>query len=238
MPGKHVTKQYEAQAYYHLYNRGVEKRIIFLDEQDYGVFLSYLKTYLLPKDEKKLFHIISDPSANYKEKNAAKRELQLNNFFNLIQMNAYILMSNHFHFLVQQSEKNAIDRFMNSLCTRYTMYFNKKYHRVGPLFQSQYKAVRITSDEQLIYITRYIHRNIISKTLALKGNALQGKKMMEYPWSSYAVYIGKRHIEWLHPKNVLGYFGKTEANTYASFAEMNDQNEKSAIILSPLDLES
>ena len=54
MPAKNRIKSYQAESYYHLYNRGVEKRIIFQDEQDYAVFLSYLQTYLLPKDEKSL----------------------------------------------------------------------------------------------------------------------------------------------------------------------------------------
>jgi putative transposase len=68
MPSKNSIKSYVENGYYHLYNRGVEKRIIFLDQQDYGVFLSYLKEYLVPKNEKELHEKLSNPNTSYKEK--------------------------------------------------------------------------------------------------------------------------------------------------------------------------
>ena len=157
MPAKNSIKQYLENGYYHIYNRGVEKRTIFLDSQDYAVFLSYLKSYLLPKKEKKLMEKLSHPTISCRERDKILRELRLNNFYNDIHLLAYCLMPNHFHFLIKQAKAESIDRFMNSLCTRYTMYFNRKYKRVGSLYQDVYKAVLVSSEPQLLHLTRYIH---------------------------------------------------------------------------------
>lgn len=131
MPSKNSVKEFLPDALYHIYNRGVEKRLIFCDPQDYSVFLLYLKTYVLPKDEEGLNAIISDPEIKWSEKDKALKMLKLNNFAENIQIISYCLMSNHFHLLIKQKEATAIDQFMNSLCTRYVMYFNRKYKRVG-----------------------------------------------------------------------------------------------------------
>lgn len=131
--------------YYHLYNRGVEKRIIFLDRQDYNVFLSYLKEYLLIKDIEGLQKQLADDSLSPQERDKILKKIRLNNFADSIMLLSYSLMPNHFHFFIKQTDENAIDTFMNSLGTRYTMYFNRKYKRVGKLYQGVYKAVSVIS---------------------------------------------------------------------------------------------
>src|SRR4051812_13321253 len=97
MAAKNSRKVYCEDALYHIYNRGVEKRTVFLDQQDYAVFLSYLKNYLLPKDEKGLKQKLLDPNTSYKEKDEILRALKLNNFYGDITLVAYCLMPNHFH---------------------------------------------------------------------------------------------------------------------------------------------
>ena len=92
MPAKNSTKTYVENGYYHIYNRGVEKRTIFLDQQDYGVFLSYLKEYLLPKDEKGLHEKLSNSNTSYQEKDKFIKLLRLNNFNQEITFIAYCLM--------------------------------------------------------------------------------------------------------------------------------------------------
>ena len=217
MPAKNSRKIYSEASYYHIYNRGVEKRLIFQDSQDYGVFLSYLKEYLLPKDEKGLRELLSDPKVSYKEKDKIIKLLQLNNFNGEITLLAFCLMPNHFHFLLHQKSIDSIDRFMNSIGTRYTMYFNKKYQRVGFLYQGVYKAVTITTDEQLLHLSRYIHK----QALALQGLAL-GQGMQEQP-SSYVDYIGKRKTEWVHPKEILKFFSKTNPKlSYEAFVKQGE----------------
>jgi len=165
MPAKNSRKQYYENGYYHIYNRGVEKRKIFLDQQDYAVFLPYLKEYLLPKDERALSKRLMDSSITSIEKNKILKLLRLNNFSNEITLLAYCLMPNHFHFFVKQKSAGSIDKFMNSLGTRYTMYFNKKYDRVGSLYQGVYKAVSVNNESQFIYLSKYIH----SQALALRS---------------------------------------------------------------------
>src|SRR3972149_7409859 len=154
MPAKNSIKQYVENGYYHIYNRGVEKRRIFEDEQDYAVFLSYLKTYLTPKDINLLQKELSEATDALKRASIL-RQIKLNNFSGEIKLLAYCLMPNHFHMLIKQSSSDSIDNFINSLNTRYVMYFNRKYKRIGPLFQGGYKAVLIETDEQLSYLSAY-----------------------------------------------------------------------------------
>lgn len=213
MPAKNSYKSYSQNTYYHIYNRGVEKRKIFLDERDYGVFLSYLKEYLLPKDSEVLLKTIRNSEFSPQQKADALKALRMNNFYGDITLIAYCLMPNHFHLLIHQKSEIAIDSFMNSLATRYTMYFNRRYKRVGTLYQSVYKAVLVQSNEQLIHLTQYIHRN------PLKGEALKGSpEALTTQPSSYPEYLGKRKSEWVHPEDVLAHFSKTNPRlSYKSF---------------------
>lgn len=227
MPAKNSRKLYLENGYYHIYNRGVEKRKIFLDHQDYGVFLSYLKEYLLPKDEKALSKKLTDPAISSQERNKILKALQMNNFTDEITLLAYCLMPNHFHFFVKQKSAGSIDKFMNSLGTRYTMYFNRKYDRVGSLYQGVYKAVSITTEPQFIYLSKYIHR----QALALQGEALQPQP------SSYEDYIGKRKTDWVNAEEILSYFSKTNPNlSYESFV-MEFPHENEAFIINEVSLE-
>lgn len=224
MPAKNSIKVYAENGYYHLYNRGVEKRTIFQDEQDYVVFLSYLKTYLTTKNEDELRQRLSDPIINYKEKRDVLKLLRLNNFADEIRLICYCLMPNHFHFLVKQHSGNTIDSFMNSLCTRYTMYFNRRHRRVGPLYQGVYKAVIVESDEQLLHLTRYIHRNPVRP--GSKGDAFRAE-IMKQP-SSYPQYLEQRKTEWIQPEEILEFFSKT--NPALSYQAFTEQVENLALI--------
>jgi len=226
MPAKNSIKVYADNSYYHIYNRGVEKRLIFIDEQDYAVFLSYLKEYLLPKDEASLINILSSPTTSYKEKAQALKLIKLNNFVNEITLLSYCLMPNHLHFLLKQKSNNSIDKFMNSLCTRYTMYFNGKYKRVGSLYQDVYKAVLVENNQQLLYLSSYIHRNPVEnlpkwklEKLASKGDAFRG--YFSQP-SSLPEYLGQRHTKWVHPEEILKFFSEDNPKlSYQSFVEQS-----------------
>ena len=215
MPAKNSIKQYAENSYYHIYNRGVEKRLTFLDQQDYLVFLSYLKDYLLPKDEKNLYEKLADPNIGYKEKDKILKLLRLNNFSDEITLLAYCLMPNHFHFFIKQRSSKSIKVFMQSLMTRYSMYFNRKYQRVGTLFQAVYKAALVTHDGQFVYLSKYIHKQAL---------ASQGETLQEQP-SSYPDYLGFRKTDWIHPEEVLGYFSKNHSkNSYKHFVEETEDD--------------
>ncbi|EKD86158.1 MAG: hypothetical protein ACD_37C00437G0001 [uncultured bacterium] len=210
MPARNTVKQYAENGYYHIYNRGVEKRSTFQDSQDYSVFLSYLKEYLLSKDEQGLREKLNDPETSYKEKDKIIRILRLNNFSDEITLITYCLMPNHFHLFIKQSNPQSINKFMQSFTTRYTAYFNRKYKRVGSLFQATYKAVLVNREDQFLYLTKYIHK----QALASQGLTLQGQP------SSYEEYLGLRETAWIHPEEVLSYFSKTNPKlSYKSFVE-------------------
>lgn len=222
MPARNSVKTYADNCYYHIYNRGVEKRVIFTSPKDYGVFLAFISEYLTPVDIDDLQNTLANPKTTYKEKSKIARQLQRNNFSEQITMTSYCLMPNHFHFLVRQKGAKSIDSFMNSLATRYSMYFNRKYKRVGPLYQGVYKAVLVNSDEQLVYLTRYIHR----QTMNLLGT--QGVALRAQP-SSYYDFLGITKTSWIHPKEILKFFSKEFPNlSYKAFVE-NDSNSEDII---------
>lgn len=221
MPAKNSIKVYAEDSFYHIYNRGVEKRLIFHDKQDYAVFLSYLKEYLLPKDEVTLMKQLADPLTSCREKDRILKKLRLCNFHGEINLIAYCLMPNHFHFLVKQKSATAIDRFINSLGIRYAMYFNRKYSRVGALFQDVYKAVLTESESQLLYLSNYIHRNPL-KDLAPGTQVDVWEAYFSQP-SSLLEYLGQRKTKWVHPEEILGYFSKTNPGlSYQAYVQKPD----------------
>jgi len=225
MPAKNTIKKYVSGGFYHIYNRGVEKRDIFLDDQDYRVFLNYLKIYLSPKEE-----IIKEIKAdeNLSDEIKAKKILEivsLNNFHNKIDVFCFTLMENHFHIELRQKESRDVELFMRSLCTKYSRYFNRKYERVGPLFQGRYKGILIEKEEYFLHLSRYIHTNpieILDKE----------KDLTSYPWSSYPAYLGKMNFSWLKKDHLLSYFKNTKGfgfNSYQGFVEgykEKTQNQK------------
>src|SRR3989344_6017769 len=182
MPAKNVVKEYQEKSYYHLYNRGVAKTNIFLDKADYKTFLGYLKFYLSVPSLQGLSLKVS-PSR------------QLKNYEQRIKLLAYCLMPNHFHLLVYQENLDDINYFMRSLCTKYSMYFNKKYHRVGHVFQGSYKAVLVSSEPQLVYLSKYIHRNPLE--FLPSGIILEG-----YKYSSYGNYLGLFNQTWIKKDDI------------------------------------
>ncbi len=206
MPSKNALKIYVEKSYYHLYNRGVNKEEIFLDEQDYKTFLSYLKFYL------------SAVSLQGESSQAAPSK-QLKNYSDKIKLIAYCLLPNHFHLMIWQNEADSINFFMRSLVTKYSRYFNKKYKRVGPVFQGVYKAVLVESELQLLYLTKYIHRNPIS--------CLPARRVLAgYKYSSYGNYLGLFNQSWLVTDEILSYFSQTKfANSYQSFVEEADERD-------------
>lgn len=111
---------------------------------------------------------------------------------------------------------------MRSLITKYSKYFNKKYERVGPLFQGRYKAVLIQSTEFALYLSKYIHLNP-------KEILIQNQPLDTYPWSSYPSYLNKTSISWLKTdtiKSNLFVNEKYSADLYKIFVETDDETNK------------
>jgi putative transposase len=220
MPSRNIIKTYVKGGYYHIYNRGVEKRIIFIDEQDYMVFLSYLKEYLSPPpDPKTLQTIFTLRGSTFKGIRRIPK-----NYSKEIELLVYCLMPNHFHLLIKQNSELSIKKFIHSLLTRYSMYFNKKYKRIGALFQGIYKAALIKDDSYLLHLSRYIHLNPFEYTPDLVS-----------AYSSYGDYLGFRKTSWVKPEFILKFFDQASkdfmqgTNSYKDFVERYEENSKEVL---------
>jgi len=131
----------------------------------------------------------------------------------------YCLMPNHIHLILRQESDEPIEVFIHRLHTAYTMFFNKKYERVGSVFQGRFKAKLIESDEYLLHVSRYIHLNPI-ELLRAQGPALNSQ-LVQYPWSSYHEYV-EQSSPLSHPLSdpsiILGYFNKEhQKQSYKKF---------------------
>lgn len=199
MPQKNSIKIYYENAFYHVYNRGVEKRNIFLDRADHLAFLHLLKTALSPMQD-------SPIQGGTLPRNRRKK------FYNKIDLMAYCLMPNHYHFLLRQKTISGLTEFIRSLSTSYSMYFNKKYRRVGSLFQGVFKAIDIHEDNYLLWVSRYIHRN--------------PPDFRSYTYSSYDDYLGKRTTDWLHTNLLLNFFDSKRMNREKNYQKFVDNNNE------------
>jgi len=175
--------KFEVGKIYHICNRGVEKRIIFINEADMWRFLQ--GAYLF-NNENSLFNTL------FNQENRKP----------LVRIMADCLMPNHYHLLVQEIQENGISKFMQKLGTGYAGFFNKKYNRVGALFQGRFKSVEIKNDIQLMQVLAYI--NVMNPGQLIKPNLKEEgikdleevKKIMSfarnYSFSTNPDYLGIR----------------------------------------------
>jgi putative transposase len=189
MPGKNTVKTYGPMQTWHIYNRGVDKRLIFVDPQDYSVFLAYLKACLLPEiDEdfrKECIDILKI------------ERMRSHNIHEEVELLAYCLMPNHIHLELFQKTAEGIAKLMRSVMTGYVMYFNNKYKRQGRLFQGTYKAVEVKTVPYWLHLSRYIHLNPVDLVADYKY----------YDNSSFKYYSGTEKIpSWLKTTTILSEF--------------------------------
>lgn len=174
--------------FYHLYNRGVDKRTIFTSPAEYKRFLAYL--FLLNDAEKKRVEYFLETNKPIWEAKPHKP---------LVAIGAYCLMPNHFHLYVTQLVEGGISKFMQRLQTGYTMYFNRKHERTGALFQGTFKSQHIAGDVYAKYLFSYIHLNPAKlkdprwKERGTKDLRSLAKHVREYPYSSLREYSAKDH---------------------------------------------
>jgi putative transposase len=197
---------FQVGGFYHIYNRGTEKREIFTSSVDYDRFITLL-----------YFANSSEPlrlRSGRRGPTSAKSLLESARGDSLADLCAYCLMPNHFHMLVHERTTSGISRFMQRLSTAYTMYFNTRYERTGVLFQGKFKAQDANEDRYLKYLISYIHLNPVSliepkwKQVGSR-DVNKAKRFLEsYPYSSYQDYRGINRVEnKLITRSVLpGYF--------------------------------
>ena len=196
MPRK--PRQLEVGKIYHIINRGVEKRSIFLKPQDYSRFILGLE-FFNSDGSFHLWDMLARPHAiragtvpALAQRIESMRQKPRGRIVDLL---GFALMPNHYHFILREITEGGISRFMRKL-GGYSMYFNKQYKRIGPLFQSRYRAIPINSDEQLAAIFAYVHTNPIELTESgwkkrKVNDPVRALAALEnYKWSSYRDYIG------------------------------------------------
>ncbi len=181
-----------------------------MDDQDYKVFLSYLKSYLSPT-----------PNLNQTQKMFTLRGKTFQgipripkNYYGNVDLLCFCLMPNHLHLLIKQNNTSAMQEFTQSISTRYSIYFNKKYKRVGGLFQGPYKGAMIAGDNYLLHLSRYIHLNPGEFTKDLANT-----------YSSYGEYLHLRKTPWINTDFILKFFENPvnpefkKINSYKKFVE-------------------
>jgi len=171
---------FENGNYYHIFNRGVAKLPVFISGSDYQQAILTMSYYLFADLKMKLSRFKS-LSANERDKLIADLRFSDDK---MVQIVSFVLMPNHFHFLLRQERDGGISKFVSLFTNSYTRYFNTKHSRVGPLFQGQFKAVNIEHENQLIHLSRYIHLNPYVSSIVSKD------ELLTYSWSSFPNYLG------------------------------------------------
>lgn len=225
MPVKNVIKNYQPNSYYHLYNLGIDSRIIFEDEEDYQTFLGYLAEALTPPASKE----DTQQTITINGNTFKGSPRQPKNLFGTFELHSFCLMPNHFHLLIKQKEESGIETFMRSLGTRYVMYFNKRHGRRGPLFQGTYKAIQVENEAMILHLSRFIHLKPQSTSKGLFSHH-----------SSYPAFIGKVPMPWVTTNEIPQMLQRDSLlhslnPNYAHFIEKF--NEDSTAILGNLILE-
>ena len=196
-----VNPPFFNSGYYHIYNRGVEKRNIFVDNWDYSRFMETLDFYRKSPQPQKL--------SDFRRRVISLKKVE--NQKDLVKIFAYCLMPNHFHLLVQQMVDRGITDFVSNLANSYTRYFNTKHERIGALFQGAFKAKLVNNDEYLLQLSKYIHRN---------PDTLLKWKNRTYPYSSYRYYLSSERNSLCDSDFILSYFSSANPRlSYKSFVE-------------------
>ena len=181
--------------FYHIFNRGVAKQPTFLSKKDYEqaiLALSYYRFKNVPIKLSRFKELSVEERNNLMSKLTASDQC-------LVKIISFVLMPNHFHFLLHQVQDHGIANFVAKFSNSYTKYFNTRQDRVGPIFQGVYKAVLVETDEQLLHLSRYIHLNPVV-SLVIKESDL-----LTYPWSSLPDYLSNEPLI-TYTKPVLEYF--------------------------------
>mgnify|MGYP001558043989 CR=1 FL=1 len=184
--------------FYHIYNRGVDKREVFMDQDDLNRFFQSMVEFNSVEPIGSIYE-------NSFRKNLEDRQLG-HRMSKLVNFVAYCLNPNHYHFILEPVENNGIEKFMQRLGNGYTKYFNNKNNRSGSLFQGNFKSIHIASNEYLLRVSAYVNLN--NKVHSL------GHLMSKSSWDEYISGLGnfcKKDIvlEQFNNRNEYKKFGES-----------------------------
>jgi putative transposase len=214
--------QFTNVEYYHIYNRGVDKRNVFEVEGDYLRFLRILLEFnrldpigsLVDLEEKLrsesnslLKALPGKENRNLHEGIGFQTPTQSQRLVDII---CYCLNPNHFHLLLRQLSDEGISKFLHKIGVGYTNYFNLKNNRTGALFQGRFKSVEIDSNEDLLWVSAYVNANAQIHGLI--------KDAANYIWCSYPEYLDLNNENFCHKDIISKQFKDKEQ--FKSF--MND----------------
>jgi len=188
--------------YYHIYNRGSDKRSITKNNNDAERFIQSLKFFNSKKPIESLRKIISD------------KNIKSNNL--LVEIICYDLNLNHYHLLLKEINDGGISEFMKRVSGGYTWYFNNKYKRSGVLFQGRFKSVHIKSNEQLLHTSVYVNLNWRVHKINISGSTADATDISKRIKSSWNEYIGKTKQNICIKEIILGQFESVK--DYKDFA--------------------
>ena len=201
------TTEFEIGEYYHIYNRGTDKRVIFKDKWDLDRFFQSM-------DE---FNNIN-PIGSIWEKYHQKEDFS-NPVTKLVDFVCYSLNPNHYHLILSPLVEDGVERFIHKLGSGYTRYFNEKYNRTGVLFQGKYKSILIKTDDYLMYLSAYINLNnrihFQSKNSRHPMSTINNKKL--FYTSSWEEYIGEKNTNFCNKEIILDRYKNIK--DYKEFAE-------------------
>ncbi|MBI4080454.1 MAG: transposase [Candidatus Levybacteria bacterium] len=183
---------------YHVYNRGVEKRPTFTNRREFARATETMSYYQYTKPPIRFSHF-----ARLNAQQQSNIIDALRNQSKHIELLAYCLMPNHFHFLVRQIRDEGVSKFVANVTNSYTKYFNTKHERVGPLFQGVFKSAHIDSDELLLHVSRYIHLNPVSSFM------VKIEDLNTYEWSSYIEYANHEDKR-CETREILSFFSNDQ----------------------------
>ncbi|MEK7179062.1 MAG: transposase [Patescibacteria group bacterium] len=208
---------------FHILNRGVDKRTIFLDEKDHVRFMHDMFEFNdvanVDTNNTRNFQILDVRRPVFEKVGRRKRIL-------LVHIHAFCLMPNHYHLLVSPLAHDGVPLFMKKLNGGYAKYFNERYERSGALFQGKYKSVPIDSDRHFSWIPYYIHFNPLDLTLpewrerGIKNPKMAAEHLNTYRWSSHLDYMGKKNFPSLTQREFLLEFFEGEKGYAKSIPEM------------------
>lgn len=188
------------EEFYHVFNRGVDKRIIFTDKYDMDRFLKSLIEFNVVDPIGSLYE-------NSRKQGGGETATLGKKLVNII---TYCLNPNHYHLILEQLVDGGVSEFMKRL-GGYTWYFNNKYERSGSLFQGVFKSVHIDSNEYLLHVSAYTNLND-------RVHKLNGKTLNLIPSrSSWGEYINNKDVSGICEKEIiLGQFKNVDE--YKKFA--------------------
>lgn len=164
---------------YHVFNRGVDKRVVFTSKRDYQHAIDSINYYQFATVP---FRFSQYLLLQVEERSRMFTQI-IHNAKKEVSILAYCLMPNHFHLILKQERDQGISRFVANFSNSYTKYFNARHDRNGALFQGPFKATHPDTDEEVIHLTRYLHLNPVTAYL------IDPTKLENYPWSSFPEYM-------------------------------------------------